>query len=30
VFDKDKKSIQFAQYSAAPVMLTEVTVEARK
>jgi hypothetical protein len=30
VFDKDTKSIQFAQYSAAPVMLTEVTAEAKK
>lgn len=30
VFDKDTKSIQFAQFSAAPVMLTDVTVEAKK
>lgn len=30
VFDKDKKSIQFAQFSAAPFMLTDVTVEPRK
>jgi len=30
VFDKDKKSIQFAQFSAAPFMLSDVTVEARK
>jgi len=30
VFDKDKRTIQLAQYTAAPILLNEVTVEAKK